>query len=247
MSAIEQKFAKLGRRNLLARRDRAHRGTRHPGTARRSSWTSSIRAWCTQGRSTRICARRQLSLSAIAAALGAAPPVRACAAGTGRGHRHAGHRVQSRSHRQHPPQLFTESRAARQGCRAHRADDCAVPEDTYKDGLRIHCQRIVARPCKSLKTKESSFGGESGIRTPAPPVDSVTCRVHNAGDAVDASDAVAPCPRIARTDEVRWRRRDRGRETLAAIGDLDGVSGGSKRSVGPRVGHCRRSTTRTAA
>jgi hypothetical protein len=37
-------------------------------------------------------------------------------------------------------------------------------------------------------------GGESGIRTLRGPLESVTYRFHNAGVAVDASDAVAPCP-----------------------------------------------------
>ena len=47
------------RRDLLARRDRAHRGTGRPGTASRSSSTSSIRAWCIRGTLTRICVRRR--------------------------------------------------------------------------------------------------------------------------------------------------------------------------------------------
>jgi hypothetical protein len=37
-------------------------------------------------------------------------------------------------------------------------------------------------------------GGEGGIRTRQDPLDSVSYRFHNARAAVDASNAVAPCP-----------------------------------------------------
>jgi hypothetical protein len=38
------------------------------------------------------------------------------------------------------------------------------------------------------------FGGEGGIRTHEDYLDSVTYRFYNARIAVDAMDAVAPCP-----------------------------------------------------
>jgi hypothetical protein len=41
-------------------------------------------------------------------------------------------------------------------------------------------------------------GGESGIRTHGPPLDSASCRFHNATLAVNASDAVAPCTGLHR-------------------------------------------------
>jgi hypothetical protein len=41
---------------------------------------------------------------------------------------------------------------------------------------------------------ERGNGGESGIRTLSCPLDSVTYKFHNARVAVDASNAVAPCP-----------------------------------------------------
>src|SRR5580704_18644993 len=39
----------------------------------------------------------------------------------------------------------------------------------------------------------TSYGGEGGIRTKHDPVDSVTCRIHNADVARNAMAAVAPC------------------------------------------------------
>jgi hypothetical protein len=56
------------------------------------------------------------------------------------------------------------------------------------------------RAAACLKTSRSAnlacgeIGGESGIRTPEPPLESVSYRFHSARVAADASDAVAPCP-----------------------------------------------------
>jgi hypothetical protein len=43
---------------------------------------------------------------------------------------------------------------------------------------------------------EDLVGGEGGIRTRQDRLDSVSYRFYNAGIAVDASDAVAPCTRL---------------------------------------------------
>jgi hypothetical protein len=50
--------------------------------------------------------------------------------------------------------------------------------------------------CRNLARflMERGTGGKSGIRTLAAPLDSVSCRFHNARVAVDARIAVAPCP-----------------------------------------------------
>jgi hypothetical protein len=79
-------------------------------------------------------------------------------------------------------------------------------------------------------------GGESGIRTLAPPLDSVTCRFHNARVAVDASHAVAPCPPLA----ARMSRR-MGGACLKSAGSLHHHS-----HVHGSWGHpSRRTSTRT--
>jgi hypothetical protein len=78
---------------------------------------------------------------------------------------------------------------------------------TYKDQLRSHCPPIAACSCKPLK-RSDSFGGESGIRTLPPPLDSVSYRFHIARVATNASDAVAPCPplpaRSVQAVSTRW-------------------------------------------
>jgi hypothetical protein len=47
-------------------------------------------------------------------------------------------------------------------------------------------------------------GGEGGIRTLTRPLDSVTGRCHSADVAVNASDAVAPCPRLPAGSASPW-------------------------------------------
>ncbi len=64
-------------------------------------------------------ARRAAISSATAGACAATAWIRACVTRSGFGHRHAGHRVQSRCDRQHSPQLLAESRRGREGRRAH--------------------------------------------------------------------------------------------------------------------------------
>jgi hypothetical protein len=54
----------------------------------------------------------------------------------------------------------------------------------------------------SLRIKGLQDGGESGIRTLAPLLDSVSYRFHNARIAVDARDTVAPCPPLPAADEI---------------------------------------------
>jgi hypothetical protein len=63
-------------------------------------------------------------------------------------------------------------------------------------GQPSHDARVTRPANRSRERSErlAKVGGGSGIRTPAPPVDSVSYRFHNAGVAVNANDAVAPCP-----------------------------------------------------
>jgi hypothetical protein len=53
------------------------------------------------------------------------------------------------------------------------------------------------RSSRCVQARAKAIGGESGIRTFSPLLDSASYRFHNAADAVDAvdaGDAVAPCP-----------------------------------------------------
>ena len=60
----------------------------------------------------------------------------------------------------------------------------------------------LAHQCRRAKD-----GGEGGIRTPQDPLDSVSYRFHNAGIAMNATVAVAPCTLLhaSATDPYLWR------------------------------------------
>ena len=69
----------------------------------------------------------------------------------------------------------------------------------------------VTRPANRSRERSerlAKVGGESGIRTPPRLADSVIYRLHKAGGAGNASDVVAPCPRLParmRSGSVRFR------------------------------------------
>ena len=67
---------------------------------------------------------------------------------------------------------------------AELARNCLAPASTLEPTW----------PAKLLKTKKLEFGGEGGIRTRQDPLDSVSYRFYIARIAVNARDAVAPCP-----------------------------------------------------
>ena len=74
--------------------------------------------------------------------------------------------------------------------------EALVPDEGRAVRLRL---RGFGFACLANRSRErgerlAKFGGESGIRTLPPPLESVSYRIHDATVAVDASDAVAPCP-----------------------------------------------------